>query len=230
LQAELDVLRGLVAHYEQLAGIDIESAYLESLDRLASSIQALRALRPTLANGVTLVHDALERFESTIPTVREGMARADDILDALDQRLDNLGQTLSETAERAEPITDRLEGFFGAVVDRIPFGVGDRIQEVFERLRQLITAVPEAIVDLRDHLLEPLRSTWFAEAANNVNTGLLSPIRTEVLDPVEQMLRDLDQFAENWRPDVGEPMESVLGQRRATLESIAVYKRRNGLD
>lgn len=230
LQTEVDVLRGLVAHYEQLASIDVESAYLESLDRLAGSVQALRALSPTLANGITVVHGALERFESTIPTIREGMARADDILDALDQRLDNLRETLSETAERAEPVTDRLEGFFGAVLDRIPFGVGDRIQAVFERLRQLIGAVPEAVAGLRDGLLEPLRTTWFAEAANNVNTGLLSPIRTEVLEPVQQMLEDLDEFAENWQPDAAQPMESVLSRRQAVLESIAAYRRRHELD
>lgn len=229
LQNQVDVLRGLVAHYEELASIDVESAYLESLNRLASSIQALRALKPTLANGITVVHDALGRFESTIPTIREGMARADDILDALDQRLDNLRETLSETAERAEPVTDRLESFLGAVLDRIPFGVGDRIQAVFERVRQLIGAVPEAVAGLRDELLEPLRTTWFAEAANNVNTGLLTPIRTEVLEPVQQMLEDLDDFADNWQPDVAAPMENVLGQRQAVLDSIADYRRRHGL-
>ncbi len=230
MQTEIDALRGLVAHYEALESIDLDSAVAGSIERFEAAIASLRAVSRPVVNGIDTVRSGLEPFEAAVPAIRQGIAHVDDALNALDERLEALRQVLAEIVERAEPIADSLGAFFNTVLDRIPFGVGERIELVVQRLRQLTEAVPETVATVRERLLSPLRTTWFADPAEGgVEAGLLAPIRTRLLDPTEQLLSSLDDVATNWQREVVEPARQALAQRETARKALATYKQRHGL-
>ncbi|RME43874.1 MAG: hypothetical protein D6791_14470 [Chloroflexi bacterium] len=230
MQAEIDALRGLVAHYEALESIDLDGAVAGSIERFEAVIASLRAVSRPVVDGIDAVRAGLERFEAAVPAIRQGIAHVDDALNALDERLDALRQVLAEIVERAEPIAEGLGAFFDTVLERIPFGVGERIEMVVQRLRQLIEAVPATVVAVRERLLGPLQTTWFADPdEDGVEAGLLAPIRTRLLDPTEQLMSSLDDVAANWQHEVVEPARQALAQREAARKALAAYRQRHGL-
>lgn len=230
MQAEIDALRGLVSHYEALEGIDLDQAVAQSIEQFESSVAGLRHLSQGLVHGIDTVRAAIDRFEVAVPTIRQGIAHVDDTLDSLDERLEALRQILADILERAAPVTDSLNEFFDAVLARIPFGIGERIELVVERLRRLIEAVPITISAVRERLLSPLQTAWFADADDQgVQGGLLAPIRTQLLDPAEQLLSGLDDVADNWQREVAEPANRALAQRTALRQALAEYKSRHQL-
>ena len=230
MQAEIDTLRGLMAHYEALERIDIDLALVRSIERFELSLAGLSALSEPLALGIDAVKGTVERFELAVPAIRQGMAYVDDALGSLDERLDALREILADILERAEPIADSLSAFFDTVLQRIPFGVGERIELVVQRLRQLIEAVPVTIAGIRQRLLGPLRDTWFADSGTEgVEAGLLTPIRTQLLDPAGQLLTGLSDVASDWQQEVVEPARRTLAERDALRQALVEYKRRHRL-
>lgn len=230
LQAEIDALRGLVAHYEALEHADLDQAVAQSVARFEKSVAGLQSSTGGLAEGIEAVRGALDRFEASLADIRQGVSRVEDALDALDQRLAGLREVLSDAADRAEPVADRLGAFFDTVFDRLPFGIGERIELVVSRVRQVVGAVPAAIGNIREDLLAPLQSKWLAEAGeDNVQTGLLTPIRTRVLEPVDQLLADLDEVADAWQRDVTEPVQRTLTKRQVLRRTLDEYKQRHRL-
>ncbi|MBS1253088.1 MAG: hypothetical protein MAG451_02134 [Anaerolineales bacterium] len=230
MQAEIDALRGLVAHYEALDTTDLDRAVAQSIERYESSVAGLPATTQPLADGVDAVREGLERFEATVPAIRQGIAQVDDTLDALDERLDGLREVLAETVERAEPVAERLQRFFDAVLDRLPFGIGDQVELVLLRLRQVVDGVPATMTAVRDDLLAPLRSTWFDDTdAQDVQAGLLTPVRAQVLDPAEQLLSELSDADTVWQRDVAEPVREVLAERESRRQALAAYRKRHEL-
>ena len=230
MQAEIDTLRGLMAHYEALERIDIDLALVRSIENFELSLAGLPALSGPLADGIDAVQSAVDRFQEAMPAIKQGIAQVDDTLDSLDERLDSLRESLEAVVERTTPVADALGDFFDTVVSRIPFGIGKRIELVVQRLRQLIDGVPATIASVRDRLLSPLRSTWFADSdEDGVQAGLLTPIRAQLLDPAGQLLTGLDDVAEDWQREVVEPARRTLAEREALRQALDEYKRRHRL-
>ena len=230
MQAEIDALRGLIAHYEALEDSNLERVVSQSIERFEPSLAGLQGITQPLMDGIGTVRGGLERFEAAVPAIRQGMAQVDDTLDSLDERLDALREVLADVIERTEPIAESLGAFFDALLDRLPFGMGQRIELVVLRLRQLVDGVPDTVTAVRDNLLTPLQSAWFNDAdEGDVQANLLTPVRTNVLDPAEQLLSDLDVATENWQREVAEPVQQVLAERESLRRSLHEYKNRHGL-
>lgn len=228
MEAEIEALRGLVKHYEALERTDLDEAVARSIEQLNASIADLQGATQKLVDGIATVRGALARFEAALPALRQGMAYAESMLEAVDQRLDGVREVVSDAVERAEPIADRLGTFFDALLEHIPFGIGERIDLVVQRIRQVFEIVPEAVAAVREHLIDPLQSTWFAETADgNVQAGLLTPIRARVLEPAEQLLASLDQVAAVWDQEMAAPLRQALAERRALRQALAEYRQRH---
>ncbi len=230
MQAEIDTLRGLMAHYEALERIDIDLALVRSIENFESSLSILPGLTQPLGDGIDAVQGAVDRFQAALPAMQQRIAQVDDTLDTLDERLDSLRESLEAVVERTAPVADALGDFFDTVLSRIPFGIGEQIELVVQHLRQLIDGVPTTITSVRDRLLSPLRSTWFADSdEDGVQAGLLTPIRTELLDPAEQLLTRLDVVVEDWQRDVVQPAHRALAEREAARQALVEYKKRHRL-
>ncbi|MFQ5593686.1 MAG: hypothetical protein ACE5HA_06020 [Anaerolineae bacterium] len=230
MQAEIDALRGLMAHYEALDRIDIDLALVRSIEKFELSLAGLPGLSGPLADGIDAVQNAVDQFQEAMPAIKQGIAQVDDTLDSLDERLDSLRESLEEVVERTAPIADALGDFFDTVLSRIPFGIGERIELVVQRLRQLIDSVPATIASVRERLLSPLRSTWFADSdEDGVQAGLLTPIRAQLLDPAGQLLTGLDDVAADWQREVVGPARRTLAEREAVRQALDEYKRRHRL-
>lgn len=225
MQAEIDALRGLVAHYEALESVDLDRAVALSMERLEASLAGLPDPIRLLVDGIDEVRGALDRFEATVPAIRQGIAHVDDTLDLLDQRLEALHQVLSDIMERAAPVADNLGELFNAVLGRIPFGVGERIELALAHLRQVMEAVPATVAAVRERLVRPLQSSWFADGSEgDVQAGLLTPIEIRILSPAEQLLADLKDFVDGAPREVAEPMQQALAERKAAQQALAEYK------
>ena len=132
--------------------------------------------------------------------------------------------------EKAEPITDAVGSFSDFVLDRLPFGIGDRIRAILDRMGDLITSIPEAMEGINTRLLEPLRQDWFSEEkGKGLKARLIDPIVTRLLDPSEAFLGKLAELVGGWEEKLVKPVENAISERNTIRGEIARYRAGAGL-
>jgi hypothetical protein len=116
------------------------------------------------------------------------------------------------------------------VLDRLPFGIGDKIRAILDRIGDLVTNIPEAVESINARLLEPLRRDWFSEEEDRgIKGGLIDPMVTKLLDPLEAFLGEVAELVNGWEEKLVRPAETAISERDAIRGEIARYKAEAGL-
>jgi hypothetical protein len=104
------------------------------------------------------------------------------------------------------------------------------VRNTLARIEGVITSIPEAVEGLNTHLLTPLRENWFGdEAAHKLETSLIEPITTRLLDPLEAFLTSLADLLDKWETDLASPISDALQERKTIRQQIALYRQENDL-
>ena len=227
---ELVKLRGLVALYENLERVGLDALIGTATQALGFALEGIEAGSRGLQTALSLIDGALARFEATFPNIRSGLARVEEIVDALDWQIEGLWAIVAQATERVSPMAEALGDFFSALLDLIPFGVGERIREITARIQELIGGLPDAMDSLKAHLLEPLRQDWFSDdETKGLRGDLIEPLRDRLLSPLNALLDDVIAFTDQWEAKLVSPIEDALAQRAAIRQQIDEYRRDNGL-
>ncbi len=228
-EAELMKLRGLVALYEQLERVGIDSILSTGVAALAISLEGLEAGIMVLEKGVSLVDAGVSSFEGSFPTIRRGLRVVESLLTSMENRLAQLQEVMSEVQEVVSPLSDAVGSFLSSLVERIP-GVGPAIVDALDRISVLVGSLPLAIGEVREELVEPLREEWFTDDEESGLKGrLLNPLQEDLLEPLEEFLGHLAEGMDLWQERLITPVEVALREREFIREQIGEYKEREGI-
>jgi hypothetical protein len=230
-EKELERLRGLVNLYQELERIGLDAILETGLLALTAPLAGLEGGAIGLRKGLDALEDALLRVETTFPAIQQGIqwveARVSGLAELLQRVEDSIGQAL----DKASPITDALGEFVSFVLDRLPFGAGERVRDALDHISDAIGSVPELVEGINTYLLEPLRKDWFStEEGEGIGGQLLEPLVASVLDPLEEHLDKLAALLNTWEDTLSAPARTALEERQVLREQIARYREQQGLD
>jgi hypothetical protein len=228
--AETLKLKGLLALYESLEKIELDAIVGTGIAAVGLLLKGVEGGSLAIKAGLDTVEGLLLDFEGAFPTIRAGIEWTEGVVSALADRLQALEDAIERVLEKAQPITEALGGFFDFVLDLLPFGYGDRIRAILDRIGDLVTSVPETVEGINTKLLEPLRRDWFSEEeGKGLKGGLIDPIVTRLLDPLEAFLGKLAELVGGWEEKLVKPAEEAISERDAIRTEIARYKAEQGL-
>ena len=232
LEAAIETLKlkGLLTLYENLERIELDAIVSTAIAAVGLLLNGVESGSLAIKAGLDSVEELLLDFEGAFPTIRAGIEWTEGVISALADRLQALEDAIEEVLEKAEPITDAVGSFSDFVLDRLPFGIGDRIRAILDRMGDLITSIPEAIEGINTRLLERLRQDWFSEEkGKGLKARLIDPIVTRLLDPSEAFLGRLAELVGGWEEKLVKPVENAISERDAIRGEITRYKAEAGL-
>jgi hypothetical protein len=228
--AEIARLQGLVDLYEDLESVGLDALLAAGMSAAALPLQAVEAGARALQAGLEWIEQALASVEQALPTARESMLWLETQVTAVAEGLAGLETAVSRALDRAadNPVAAKLKEFGAVVLDNLPFGLGEKIRNVFDGLVQLVTSVDELVQGINTRLLEPLRSAWFSEASSEgIGASLIDPLVERIVQPLETHLADLAALADTWEQELVAPTKGALGARAEIRDQIAQYRNEN---
>lgn len=223
-------LWGLVRLYEKLDNDGLESVITTGLTAFGAMLGALAQATDLVKAGAQITEDALIKFETAFPSVRAGITWLEGLVSDLAQRVHLLEDAIGRALNEVSPITQALGGFFNMALGLLPPATAQKIKEVLDRIGEIITLIPRAIADINIKILTPLRDDWFSDSPNKgLKNGLIQPIITKLLDPLEALLEQISNLARHWEADLTVPVKAALGKRESMRQEIANYKTRSRL-
>lgn len=231
-QAEMNRLKGLVERYEALEKVGLDGILETGMAAVALPLGAVEAGAKVLRKGLDLFEGALRSAEEALPTARESILWLEERVAALAgavSRLEaGLAQALDKLADNA--VVERLRELVGTVLDKLPFGLGDKVRAAFDGLVDLATGADELLLGVNDRLLDPMRDRWFSEEEGKGLAGsLIDPLVEHVLDPLEAHLADLAGLADAWQQKMLAPAQRALEERAQGRLEIERYRQEHGL-
>jgi len=225
LTEELKRLWGLIRLYEKLDEIGLDSVVTTGLALVGAALEMLAGAASLVNAGAQFVEDALKKWELAFPAIREGITWLEGLVSELAQRIHLLEDAIGRALDEVSPVTQALGAFFEAILKLLPFGGGQKIKEVLDRIGEIITSIPQAIKDINVKILTPLRDDWFSDKPDRGLKGtLIDPIITKLLDPLEAMTEKLNELLRCWEKELVTPTKAALDRRAAVHKEIADYR------
>ena len=225
LSDEMARLWGLVHLYEKLEDAELDRVVTAGLAAVGAALSALAAAAGLLKAGAQVVEDALTKFEAAFPIIREGITWLESLISDFSQRIHLLEDAIGRALNEVNPITQALGAFFNSVLNLLPLGGGQKIKEVLDRVGEIVNIIPKSIADINVRILTPLRDDWFSDSpGKGLKGGLIEPVITKLLDPLEAMAGRLSELLRQWDTDLSTPTKNVMSQRETIRQEIADYK------
>jgi hypothetical protein len=223
-------LKGLLALYENLEKIGLDAIVSTGVAAVGLLLEGVETGSLAVKTGLDTVEKLLLDFGAAFPTIRAGIEWTEGVVSAFADKLQALEDAIERVLEKAQPLTEALGSFFNFVLDLLPFGYGDRVRVTLDRIDDIVISIPEAVEGINAKLLEPLRRDWFSEEeGKGLKAGLIDPIVTGLLDPLEAFLGKLAELVSSWEEKLADPIQKAISERDAIRERIARYKAEEGL-
>ncbi len=229
--AEVARLQGLVDLYEELETIGLDAILQTGMAAVALPLHAVEAGAKALKSGLEWSEKALLSLKEALPTAQESLEWLETQVAAVAEGIQKLESSVAKAVDRAtgSKVAETLQEFAEVILENLPFGIGDKIRDVFEGMVAFVTSVDELVLGLNDVLLEPMRERWFASTeGEGLGATLVDPLVEDVLDPLESHLGDLAALADTWQQKLMAPTQQALEERAQVREQIARYKTEHG--
>ena len=230
LSDDLTRLWGLVHLYEKLEDDGVERAVTAGMAAVGAGLEAIVAAAELVKAGAQTARDALIKFETAFPTIRVAITWLEGLIAEFAQRIHLLEDAIGRAINEVSPITQALGGFFNTALGLLPADARQKIKEVLDRINEIITLLPNAIADINVKVLTPLRDDWFSDSPDKgLKHGLIDPIISQLLDPLDGLLSQLPPIVRRWETDLTAPTRAAMSKRETIRTEIADYKARLGL-
>jgi hypothetical protein len=229
-ELELTKLRALVALYEALERVGLDAVIQAGLNLVRGALDAVKGGANLLSSGITTVESALTNFQILLDSLRGAASGAGQVLDDLQLKFKAAEGVVVAVLGTALPLAESIAGFFNALLQKIPFGIGDDIRRAVTALVALVGAIPKVVDTIANQLIQPLRDAFFpANGDPKVKGSLIDPIVKNVLEPAKKQLGDIEKLATSWEKDLTTPVHAALSDRQKIRDQIADYKKQNGM-
>ena len=228
---EITRLQGLLKLYEGLEDVGLDSILDGGLAALALPLGAVELGARALLAGLERVEEALISLRGYLPDAHDALGWLDAQVQAASDSLQKLASALDKALDKAagSAVVSAVREFVSVVLDRLPFGFGDKIRGVFDGLVQLVTGAEELVRDVNPRAFEPLQKLAGSSSDTGISSSLIDPLVEHVLDPLQDHLDDLAALAETWQNRLANPARLALDERNRIREEIAQYRHQNGL-
>lgn len=222
---ELGVLSGLVALYDQLDGLDVETLIDNGLNAVGETLGGLLDHLPTLSEGLDAGERALAELEAQVPLVDSGRRWLANQMNKLGGYLDGLEQVLRQVVARAGTFFDMLDDWFKDILKWLPFGIGSTAILVIDALTALLNETPHTINGLRANVADPL-DLWLAEEAGQqrIHSRLITPLRQQTMDPIPTAITRARETHATYEEQLATPVQQAIAGRRLVRQLIADYR------
>lgn len=223
---QIGILAGLVALYEQLDAVDVETAVDQGLNAVSSSIETMLAEMPTLAESIEIGKQALQNFEAELPLLDNGRIWLIDHLGKIDGYFQAVEQLLSQAVDRVGPFLQMLNDWFESVKKWLPFGIGQTAAAVMQSITSLVMETPNTIHGLDTNITQPL-NLWLERDQNNemgLHRSLIKPLRDGLMPKADGTVSKVQQVDVTYKTVLKEPVETAVASQRVIRNLIAEYR------
>lgn len=227
---QIETWRGLVSLYEELDNVGVDTVVQQGMEELGNLVAALRPLVPQVRAGVEWAQAFVEEVDQALAVVDRGLAALETIVSRLADSLESLERSLAEAGERTGPLGKRVGGFFRALLERLPFGLGDRLLAVLDRIQATLSALPESVAAINTEVIEPLRRRYFPREGENVRVRLTDTLATSLFDPLLALLDHTEQLLTRWEEALAAPATERLAKLEQARRAVFAYRRAQGLE
>jgi hypothetical protein len=228
-RARLAKYAQLIALYEQLEKVGIDSIIGTGMNIVCGALEAVRAGIQIIRAGIAAVETALKNFLMLLESLRSPADLVTRALADLMQRFKAAEGIVTAALGSALPLAEAIANFFNALLQKIPI-VGDDIRRATNALSDLVRAIPATIDAVTNQLLKPLRDNFFpASGEPIVKVNLVDPTTKNLLDPLKKFLGDVEAALARWDSDFAKPVQAALDERTKIRKQIASVKQDIGL-
>ncbi|GMQ79553.1 MAG: hypothetical protein BMS9Abin02_2153 [Anaerolineae bacterium] len=225
LAEEVTLLSGLVALYEQLEAIDLESLLDSGITTVEGTFDDLLLQVPIVQEGLASGQEAIIDLESQIPSLESGRLWLAGQFDTLGTHLDDLEMTLKETIKTAGPILQQLGQWFQDISKWLPFGIGDKAGATMDSLSQVLQDILQTKEDLPDQLAGPLANLLDKEGDETaIERSLINPLRMDLINPTAQAMEQTKSLGAMFKADLVAPFTAAVEERSKIVALIADYR------
>ncbi|MBA3533648.1 MAG: hypothetical protein H0T73_17160 [Ardenticatenales bacterium] len=215
---------GLITMYDEMEGVDLDNAVSGGMNAVAAAIGRTAQAAQALREGLARAQNNINQLDEGLAVLDSGLVRAEGAVSQLSDLMQGLENRLREAGAPVAPITEALGSFFTGLISKIPFGVGDSILQTVERIQLVLGAIPESIENINRDLLEPLRVKFFPREGDNVTVRLIDPLTDLIFVPADRILSSLANLGETWQSALEQPTRAKLQERGSLRERIEAYR------
>ena len=226
---QIGIMAGLVALYEQLEAVDMETAVDQGLNAVSTSIDTMLAEMPTLAESIQLGRQALQNFEAEMPLLDNGRLWLIDHLGKIEGYFQAVEQLLAEAVERVGPFLQMLNDWFEGIKKWLPFGIGQTATTIMQSITLLIMETPNTINGLDTNVTQPL-NMWLSRDQNDetaLHQSLIKPLRDDLMTKADNTVGKVQQMDTIYKTTLKEPVETAVASQRVIRNLIVDYRQQH---
>lgn len=223
---QIGLLAGLVALYEQLEEVDVETVVENGLTAVSDTLTNLLDDIPTLEEGIQAGHVALAEVENNIPLLENGRIWLENHTGKLDAYFQSIENLLQDAVESAGPFLQMLNDWFEGVRKWLPFGLGQKATAVMQSITTLLIETPATISGLDTNVAQPL-AAWLNRDNDGeilLHNNVIKPLRENVLTKTEQTVGKAKEANLVYTAQLKEPVQTAVTNQRAIRQMIALYR------
>ncbi len=229
-ELELTKLRALVTLYDQLEKVGIDAVIAAGMKLVSGALGTVQTGVHVIQAGITAAENALTAFRGMLDSLHQEADRASQALGDLMSKFHGAEAPIIAILGTALPLGESISGFFAAIFEKIPFGIGDNFKKASDALVALIRSIPDAVDTVAGQLLQSLGNTLFpASGTPAVQSVVLDPITLKLLEPAKSFLNDIDQALTSWDKDFRAPVQAALDERARIRSQITTYRQQNNV-
>lgn len=227
---QITALAGLVGLYEQLDKLDIGEKIVDRMGDVSEAFTELVDELPTLEEGLAFGEEMLDEFEAQIPLLETGRSWLATHLSNLDDYYVAFEQVLQEAAERVAPVLDMLQEWFDKILKWLPFGFGQTSVRVMAAVTNLIRETPKTVQEGDLNLAQPM-DMWFKKTDGENETPLqkrlFKPLREQTIAKAHNTAVKTNQVKTLYDEQLVTRVSSDIESKRLIQKIIADYREKN---
>ncbi len=227
--AQIGVLAGLVALYEQLDEIDVETVVENGLTAVSDTLTNLLDDVPSLEESIQAGHTALAEVENNIPLLENGRIWLENHTGKLNAYFQNVENMLQDAVESAGPFLQMLNDWFESLRKWLPFGLGQKAANVMQSIATLLIETPATVSGLDTNVAQPL-AAWLNQDSDGeilLRKNVIKPLRENVLTKTEQTVGKAKETYQVYTAQLKEPAQTAVTNQRAIRKMIALYREKH---
>ncbi|MBI5649877.1 MAG: hypothetical protein HZC40_05425, partial [Chloroflexi bacterium] len=186
---------------------------------------ALKTGMRLFRDGIAVAEAALKNFQALLAGLKSVLDSAALILAELQKKFRAAESVIVAAIGTVSPLAESIASFFAALIQKIPFGIGENIQRAVTALVDLVRAIPPTIETINAQLLKLLTDTFFPPTGKTAfSSTVIDPITQKILDPLKKFLSDVDTVIARWETEFAKPIQNALDERKAIRKQIAEYR------
>jgi hypothetical protein len=228
-QAELEELRNINGLWQTMDQIGLDGLLRAAITLVGNSLTAFLAVLGLMQSGVAKGQSVIAKFINSLPGPQAGIRWLQERASRLADDLEWLGEQVENVVEATGPLTQKITEFILWILDRLPFGAGDKARAGMDAMETVINSLPNLIDGINTSVLEPL-AVWFdADDDGNLAGILLDPIAENLVEPARETLSEFTTFQKAYEDELASPALAALDERDAIRSQIQEAQARLGM-